>query len=76
MHWKRKNITFPSPTGVNYYKFKSDVEGYPIHSFRPQQGLTIINWQQNHSLGCFQWKGFRPQQGLTIINWKFVGLSK
>ena len=35
-------------------------------SFRPQQGLTIMNFKQ-FIINIFSY-GFRPQQGLTIMN--------
>ena len=38
-----------------------------IHSFRPQQGLTIMN-QLEFNLTNATSIGFRPQQGLTIMN--------
>ena len=43
-----KNV-FPSPTGVNYYESKkSSCKKTKIElSFRPQQGLTIMNTKKN-----------------------------
>ena len=39
------------------------------HSFRPQQGLTIMNCHNfNEALEENRIDGFRPQQGLTIMN--------
>ena len=36
---------FPSPTGVNYYELNDNFSGkYYIDGFRPQQGLTIMNY--------------------------------
>ena len=39
------NREFPSPTGVNYYEYVSDIaeKETSLLSFRPQQGLTIMN---------------------------------
>ena len=37
-------------------------------SFRPQQGLTIMNLDLCIKLVVEDVKGFRPQQGLTIMN--------
>ena len=42
-------------------------------SFRPQQGLTIMNLDLCIKLVVEDVKGFRPQQGLTIMN-KLFGL--
>ena len=38
-------LKFPSPTEVNYYELKNIVfkDSLPETSFRPQQGLTIMN---------------------------------
>ena len=38
-------VKFPSPTGVNYYEFHimNGCLKITIMSFRPQQGLTIMN---------------------------------
>ena len=36
-------------------------------SFRPQQGLTIMNYGKV-IMDCELQDGFRPQQGLTIMN--------
>ena len=36
-------IGFPSPTGVNYYESEAKVGWANDISFRPQQGLTIMN---------------------------------
>ena len=37
--------SFPSPTGVNYYEFRKIISksAKVSTSFRPQQGLTIMN---------------------------------
>ena len=37
---------FPSPTGVNYYEFILNINWRKrkMSSFRPQQGLTIMNY--------------------------------
>ena len=62
---------FPSPTGVNYYEYGYQVKKGSkavIKSFRPQQGLTIMNSRQ--SIQCGLNVCFRPQQGLTIMNQK------
>ena len=60
---------FPSPTGVNYYEsyqqFLNELEELK-KSFRPQQGLTIMNLSIFHNGENKQ--RFRPQQGLTIMN--------
>ena len=37
-------------------------------SFRPQQGLTIMNYDYIDVLEMENEKCFRPQQGLTIMN--------
>ena len=37
------------------------------HSFRPQQGVTIMN-NEDDFYGNYSRIGFRPQQGLTIMN--------
>ena len=39
-------------------------------SFRPQQGLTIMNQKGNCQRLWQGYNGFRPQQGLTIMNKK------
>ena len=36
-------VMFPSPTGVNYYEFDLIEKEWVSKSFRPQQGLTIMN---------------------------------
>ena len=41
------------------------------NSFRPQQGLTIMNIEAEDIQKIFA-KGFRPQQGLTIMNLKYA----
>ena len=41
---------FPSPTGVNYYELITRellTEQQVEESFRPQQGLTIMNYREN-----------------------------
>ena len=38
-----------------------------IESFRPQQGLTIMN-NYKENVDNKDMAGFRPQQGLTIMN--------
>ena len=38
-----------------------------MDSFRPQQGLTIMNYDISILEKSFK-KRFRPQQGLTIMN--------
>ena len=40
-------ITFPSPTGVTYYKYMKYEEAIKkaYESFRPLQGLPIINYK-------------------------------
>ena len=60
---------FPSPTGVNYYELKLKTATFTIFSFRPQQGLTIMNYKAELE-ELHKEKGFRPQQGLTIMNRK------
>ena len=32
-----------SPTGVNYYEYRNRLHLNAVFSFRPQQGLTIMN---------------------------------
>ena len=62
---------FPSPTGVNYYesrKGKTPKGEQEYESFRPQQGLTIMNLKFRRSKSRKRKHGFRPQQGLTIMN--------
>lgn len=56
------------PEGVNYSELKVGltIARRNKNSFRPQQGLLIMN-NQNFLNGSNQ-KGFRPQQGLTIMN--------
>ena len=39
-----------------------------LFSFRPQQGLTIMNQDFYKFKDCQDRLGFRPQQGLTIMN--------
>ena len=39
-----------------------------VISFRPQQGLTIMNWTRTKQQIIKKGSGFRPQQGLTIMN--------
>ena len=44
-------------------------------SFRPQQGLTIMNaykWLNKEEADF----SFRPQQGLTIMNQNFINMQK
>ena len=64
-------LLFPSPTGVTYYEYLilSRCQKKLMYSFRPQQGLPIMNSkililtpEQNFK------EGFRPQQGLPIMN--------
>ena len=40
-----RHVEFPSPTGVNYYEFGEALatDRELAESFRPQQGLTIMN---------------------------------
>ena len=58
---------FPSPTGVTYYKLNTIQDFKKTGaSFRPQQGLPIINYLKQF-IKNIQF-GFRPQQGLPIIN--------
>ena len=39
---------FPSPTGVNHYESKINLNDQSVElSFRPQQGLTIMNNIEN-----------------------------
>ncbi len=60
---------FPSPTGVNYYEYKIMVLYVRRNSFRPQQGLTIMNKKKTTTPKRKTTpKSFRPQQGLTIMN--------
>ena len=58
---------FPSPTGVNYYESIKKSPKESFKSFRPQQGLIIMNlhiWRYVvDAMKCF-----RPQQGLIIMN--------
>ena len=42
------------------------------NSFRPQQGLTIMNPLRISHSAVEEVKGFRPQQGLTIMNCRNV----
>ena len=64
-------LMFPSPTGVNYYEllkaYANSVKD--LRSFRPQQGLIIMN-QRFLYLGSSICCCFRPQQGLIIMNSK------
>ena len=40
-------ILFPSPTGVNYYELSLySISGEATTGFRPQQGLTIMNFKE------------------------------
>ena len=39
-----------------------------LNSFRPQQGLTIMNWLFDNFDNIVVSISFRPQQGLTIMN--------
>ena len=65
---------FPSPTGVNYYEFKSielsEAFKEYANGFRPQQGLTIMNESIIVLVKKSRLFSFRPQQGLTIMNKK------
>ena len=61
---------FPSPTGVNHYEldlFMELVKNSHSEGFRPQQGLTIMNWKWKNARRNWR-NSFRPQQGLTIMN--------
>ena len=61
---------FPSPTGVNYYEWQEfSLEGHWSNSFRPQQGLTIMNPIKRAKRWIEEEESFRPQQGLTIMNY-------
>ena len=40
---KTTEIPFPSPTGVKYYEFVRINGKERVRSFRPQQGLSIMN---------------------------------
>ena len=60
--------TFPSPTGVNYYECEGINNNTHIFGFRPQQGLTIMNWSDFLRTDVHKISSFRPQQGLTIMN--------
>ena len=61
---------FPSPTGVNYYEWVDDLRELVFDeiSFRPQQGLTIMNNISVNLVSRKHYTSFRPQQGLTIMN--------
>ena len=62
---------FPSPIGVNHYEFSGEATTLKtlIYSFRPQQGLTIMNHGNTNGLVKHYYAcSFRPQQGLTIMN--------
>ena len=50
------------------FKFVGKVKRHENNtpSFRPQQGLTIMNYKGNLQEEVAD--GFRPQQGLTIMN--------
>ena len=39
------------------------------NSFRPQQGLTIMNTNDIQRMATEEAISFRPQQGLTIMNY-------
>ena len=67
----QKLALFPSPTGVNHYE-SVFIKNYSpqvlkANSFRPQQGLTIMNLD-NILNKIKENQSFRPQQGLTIMN--------
>ena len=42
----KRTEVFPSPTGVNHYEYQKalSTEIINIYCFRPQQGLTIMNY--------------------------------
>ena len=60
---------FPSPTGVNHYELlkNSNDQLKQEISFRPLQGLTIMNKVKENLRTKKDWC-FRPQQGLSIMN--------
>ena len=63
-----KTRKFPSPTGVNYYELNTVNTNKTAKSFRPQQGLTIMNQKMLKFIVRRRLFCFRPQQGLTIMN--------
>ena len=44
--------------------------GTGIESFRPQQGLPIMNMMLHLTTTMYNTQSFRPQQGLPIMNGK------
>ena len=64
-------MMFPSPTGVTYYEYITIISliCLRITSFRPQQGLPIMNkkYFENYEKKIKDYS-FRPQQGLPIMN--------
>ena len=50
---------------------QKDLYKLGVNCFRPQQGLTIMNFSNGIPTICANLIGFRPQQGLTIMNSSF-----
>ena len=61
---------FPSPTGATYYEFATfkNIELSDAFSFRPLQGLPIMNQENGGYNNLSNRIGFRPLQGLPIMN--------
>ena len=47
---------------------QKDLYKLGVNCFRPQQGLTIMNWKRQRCCRELGYVRFRPQQGLTIMN--------
>ena len=58
---------FPSPAGVNYYELETYFKknGFVYGGFRPQQGLTIMNYPVEFRLTVMSLVGFPSPAGVN-----------
>ena len=67
---------FPSPTGVNYYESKRMQHCFQdvlCQSFRPQQGLTIMNKKQ-YFTSVIVLRAFPSPTGVNYYELEIVGI--